>query len=110
MTLRRLAWISLALAAAGALAGCGKQAELVRPTPLAQTQAPVLDRDQAARRALQDASAKADPRAPESYGELRASTSLHRNRVRVGSLDPSAPHPPGSSPTQDAVPASSSSQ
>jgi hypothetical protein len=95
----------LALASAMGLAGCGKQADLARPGPTTQATAPT-ERDQAARRALQDTAATADPHAPQSYYELRSSTSLRRNRIRPGALDPSAPRPPGT-PVEETPPASS---
>jgi hypothetical protein len=105
MTRHAAQLLALALASAIGLVACGKQAELARPGPTAQAPAP-SERTQAARRALQDAAATADPQAPQSYYELRSSTSLKRNRIRPGALGPSAPHPPGS-PVEETPPESS---
>ena len=112
MTSNRVALLATALAAAACLAGCGKQADLARPKPLfgaAPPSAAPLARDEAARRALADAAVRGDPRAPQSYEELRANETLRRGRAGAALIDPSAPRPPGS-PTEAAVPESSAPQ
>ena len=95
-------WTVLALAAlAGAsLAGCGKQGELERPSPLfghvRPSSAQVLARDQAAARARADGLAAAGPQAlaPQSVDEVR-DQGLAAHKTKPSDPGPSSTVPPG---------------
>ena len=104
----RYSALALAALAALALAGCGKQGELERPSPLvghgASANAETRARQAAEADARQDAAKIADPQAPQSADEVRNDTTLPpppplKGYEITGAAQPPNPsRPPGGLP------------
>jgi hypothetical protein len=95
--------LALALAVLGAvLAGCGRQAELERPSPLiGKPKSPSAERvarDEAAARARRDAAGKADPIAPQSVDEVREQGRVAQRRQRDAASAQATPPPSSAQP------------
>ena len=96
----------------GALAGCGRQAELDRPGPLFgkphKPSAQQLTREQAAAQARQDGAATADPHAPVSVDEVRNQPlpTQRENPVAGAPQGPNPERPAGVLPDPAARPSS----
>ena len=91
----KIAVLALAGLTLAGLGGCGRQAHLERPRPLAQHKPGAqFDREEAALRAKVDAAQRAQPRAPQSFEEVRDQGLTPRERTNVpASSDPNPPHP-----------------